>query len=106
MERNVPQAELSNGVVTLRDRRRRQVEADECALGIDQTERDDVAALAATQFEHAAAIDRCWSHADKSGDCRQMFRMRLPQGMARISDGIISEIGFRHEAAPGIALRI
>ena len=75
------------------NRRLREIETGERALRIAQPHRDDVAPLAATEFQHPAALDRRWRQTQQNTDCRQPIGMRLRQRMTRISDDIVGSGG-------------
>ena len=89
VQHHVPEAERRDRVGPDAHRGGRQVDADEFAVGETVGHRDQVAAVAAAQLQHAAPIDRSRGHSVQQGDRGQPIGMGLRHGLRPVREPIV-----------------
>ena len=70
-KRDVPQAQPADEIVAVTNGLRAQVDADELAFRPLERHRDEIGALAASKFKHAAGFEACRVHPEQRAERRQ-----------------------------------
>ena len=89
-QRHILQAEFADGLLTLGNGLGGEVNADKFALRKPARHRNEIAAVAATEFQHAAAADRRGFKAEEQPDHRQPVGVGLRMRVTRIGDHVVA----------------
>ena len=102
-ELDVGERQIAGHRAGLGDGRRGQIDAGEAAPGQIVRQRNQVAAIATSDFEHAAGGWRRGVHAEEPGDRGQAVRMGLPPREGAICDLVygLSTTGYQYDALRG-----
>src|SRR5258708_2757523 len=103
-ERDVPQPQSGDEFVAFAHSLFAQVQSDEFAVRPLRCDRNEIRAVAAPEFQHAAAIERRRAHAEEQAEGGDMIGMRLAERVSRIADAIVSGralVGRSHSGIPG-----
>jgi hypothetical protein len=88
-ETDIAQTEFGHGPAPIFDLACAEVDAKKRAVGILVGDRDQVAANATAELQHATARRKRWSHAEKGRHCAEMSRMGLRERLARVANLVI-----------------
>ena len=105
-QRHVAEAQLGDRGIADLDRAAAQVDADEFAAGKLVGHRNEIAAVAAAEFKHAAARGGRRRHAVEARLRGDVVGMRLGERMAAIEDAIVGGVVWQAACPFGSSMQL